>query len=379
MARLISGIATALCFVASVHADSLNLLRAGLAARIRGDLSAAIHYYTQAIDTGELAEPQLAIVLNSRGVAYDIQGHPDRAIADFDAAIRINPDYGEAHINRGLAWAKKREYSRAFEDFTTATRDDSSAFLAFNNRANIYGERGDYNHAIEDYSRAIRLKPDYAEAYYGRANVYVELGDPSKAIPDFDAAIRLKPNDAMAFNDRAYAYQIKREYDRAIPDLDEAIRLKPFSSKIYLNRGVARLYLGRTEAAIEDFATAVRLDPSDTYAVIWLHLARARAGQNDRSELARNSAGIDRSNWPGPLLDLHLGSVSREAISGAALSSGDVKARRNRACQIEFYLATWDLEQGARDQAQQHLRTAADVCPLGSVERLAAEAELGSN
>jgi tetratricopeptide (TPR) repeat protein len=46
-------------------------------------------------------------VLNSRGVAYDIKGDPDKAITDFDAAIRIKADYGEAYINRGLAWVKK--------------------------------------------------------------------------------------------------------------------------------------------------------------------------------------------------------------------------------------------------------------------------------
>jgi hypothetical protein len=52
-------------FVASVHADALNLLRAGLAARVRGDFNTAIAYYTQAIDTGELTQAQRAVVLNA--------------------------------------------------------------------------------------------------------------------------------------------------------------------------------------------------------------------------------------------------------------------------------------------------------------------------
>ena len=92
---------------------SLNLLRAGLAARVRGDFSTAIAYYTQAIDTGELTQSQLAVVLNSRGVAYDFIVEPDKAIADFNAAIQINANYGEAYINRGLAWVKKHDYDPA--------------------------------------------------------------------------------------------------------------------------------------------------------------------------------------------------------------------------------------------------------------------------
>jgi tetratricopeptide (TPR) repeat protein len=181
MVRLILVVVSVFGLIASAHADALNLLRMGLAARMRGDLNGAIHHYTQAIDTGELTQLQLAVVLNSRGVAYDMTGEPDKAIADFNAAIQINAEYGEAYVNRGLAWAKKRDYDRAEADFTAATRDEKFAFLAFNNRGNIYAEKGDYDHAIEDYSRAIRLRPDYADAYYGRANVHNELGDTGKA------------------------------------------------------------------------------------------------------------------------------------------------------------------------------------------------------
>ena len=180
--RFVLAAIIAVSFVASAYADALNLLRAGLAARVRGDFNAAIVYYTQAIDTGELTETQLAVVLNSRGVAHDFVREPDKAIADFNAAIQINANYGEAYINRGLAWVKRRDYDRGLPDFTAATRDEKFAFLAFNNRANIYADKHDYVRAIEDYSQAIRLKPDYADAYYGRANVYNELGEADKGV-----------------------------------------------------------------------------------------------------------------------------------------------------------------------------------------------------
>jgi tetratricopeptide (TPR) repeat protein len=374
MVRFVLALGIAISFAASVHADVLDLLRAGLAARVRGNFDAAISYYTQAIDTGELGQAQLAIVLNARGVAYDVTGEPGKAISDFNVAIQINPDYWEAYSNRGLVWIKKHEYDRAAEDFTAATRDEKVAHLAFNNLANIYAEKGDYDRSIEDYSRAIRLRPDYADAYYGRANIYNELGDTKKAIADFDATIRLNPNHVMALTNRAYAYQIKGEYGRAIPDLDEVIRLQPFSAVVYLYRGVARLYLGSTQAAIQDFANAVRLRPSDAHAVVWLHLARVRAGQDDRSELTRNAASVDRANWPGSLVDLYLSKVSHDSISSAALSNGDLKAQRRRVCEIEFYLATYDLEQGAREEAQQHIRAAAEACAAGGIEFIAARA-----
>jgi len=92
MIRFISALAIAICIAASAHADVLDLLRAGLAARSRGDFDAAISFYTQAINTDALAPPHLAVVLNSRGVAYDIKGDPDKAIKDFDAAIQLKAE-----------------------------------------------------------------------------------------------------------------------------------------------------------------------------------------------------------------------------------------------------------------------------------------------
>jgi hypothetical protein len=50
------------------RADALDLLKAGLAARIRGDFGAAIKFYTEAIDTGSLSDANRAVVSASRGI-----------------------------------------------------------------------------------------------------------------------------------------------------------------------------------------------------------------------------------------------------------------------------------------------------------------------
>ena len=82
------------------------------------------------------------------------------AIADYDTAIRLKPDYAKAYNNRGLA------------------KDNLGQHLA----------------AIADYDTAIRLKPDLAEAYYNRGIAKYNLGQYSAAIADYDTAIRLKPD-----------------------------------------------------------------------------------------------------------------------------------------------------------------------------------------
>jgi tetratricopeptide (TPR) repeat protein len=411
MIRLIGALCLVLGSVLTAHSDVVDLLKAGLAARSRGDFDRAIYYYSQAIATGELDSSVLATVLNGRAVAYDIKGDPDKAIADLDEAIRRKPGYGEAYINRGLAWAHKRDFDRAIADFTEATTLDARfVYLAYGNRGIAFGEKGDTTRALQDLDEALRMRPDYADAYYSRAQVYNAIGDADKALADLDAAIRIQPRmrdayvnrgvfllakdetdraiadfdsairldarDVVALGNRAYAYGSIGQYDRAIADLNEAIRLDPYNAAMYFKRGLTRLYSGRVDVAAQDFATVVRLRPSDAYGVIWLHLARVRERRDDSQEFIRNAAGIDRAKWPGVVVDLYLGSASYDVVSGSALSSGDPKARRRRACDVEFYLATFDLEQGAKDEAQRHLSAAVDLCAPGGIERVAARAEL---
>ena len=58
---------------------------------------------------------------NNRGIAYAEKGDYDRAIQDYDKAIKLNLDFAEAYFNRGLAYAEKGDYDRAIQDYDKAS------------------------------------------------------------------------------------------------------------------------------------------------------------------------------------------------------------------------------------------------------------------
>jgi hypothetical protein len=69
-------------------------------------------------------------------------------------------------------------------------------------------------------------------------------------------------------------------------------------------------------------------------------------------------------------------------LLAASLSDKDAKTQRKRSCEIDFYLGSFDLEKGMRDEARRRLQAAADICVPGEIEFVAAKAELagiGSN
>ena len=77
--------------------------REGYAAHVRGQFSAAIAGYDEAIRL----DPNYARAYNNRGLVYQAKGDLNRAIADFSEAIRLTPTVGAGYINRGMAYAKR--------------------------------------------------------------------------------------------------------------------------------------------------------------------------------------------------------------------------------------------------------------------------------
>jgi tetratricopeptide (TPR) repeat protein len=104
----------------------------------------------------------------SRGTALQARGHLDRAIADYDQSVKLNPNSAVGRLCRAHG-----NYAR-------------NAFDA----------------AIADFNEAIALDPNSAPAFLGRGVAYRAKGDIDHAIADYDESIRLNPGEAMAFNNR---------------------------------------------------------------------------------------------------------------------------------------------------------------------------------
>ncbi|HMF20557.1 MAG TPA: tetratricopeptide repeat protein [Pseudolabrys sp.] len=230
----------------------------GFAAFNAHDYDRAIYDYNEAIRL----DPNNARAIFYRGAAYGNKDDLDRAIADFNEAIRLDPNHARAFYNRGLAYGKKGDNARAIADYDESIRLDPKYALAFNNRGFVYSKKGEYARAITDYDEAIRLDPNNALAFVNRGIAYGRKGDTDRAIADFNEAIRLDPKNSSAFNDRGLGYAKKGDYNRAIANFDEAIRLNPKSALTFCNRGNAKLKIKNNAGARVDIAKAQELDAS---------------------------------------------------------------------------------------------------------------------
>ena len=151
----------------------------------------------------------------------DFQG----AIADYNEAISLSPDYASAYFNRG----------------------------------NAKSALGDKYGAIADYNEAIRLNPDYANAYFNCGNAKKSLGDKYGAIADYNEAIRLNSDYANAYFNRGLTKSALGDKQGAITDYNEAIRLNPNLASAYFNRRLIKKQRGKKKEALADFRKAAEL------------------------------------------------------------------------------------------------------------------------
>ena len=61
-----------------------------------------------------------AVAYYNRASAYQTKGDVDRAIADYNQAVTLKPDYAAAYENRARVFASKGDYTRAVADVTKA-------------------------------------------------------------------------------------------------------------------------------------------------------------------------------------------------------------------------------------------------------------------
>ena len=166
----------------------------------------------------------------------------------------------EDYLARGLDKYKKSDYQGAIADYNEAIRINPNYAAAYNNRRNAKYALGDKQGVIADYNEVIRINPNDPYAYYGRGEAKYALGDKQGAISDYTEIIRIDPNNDQVYISRGKAKYALGDKQGAISDYTEAIRIYPNfpDPQAYYKRGDAKYALGDKQGAISDYTVTIQ-------------------------------------------------------------------------------------------------------------------------
>jgi tetratricopeptide (TPR) repeat protein len=99
--------------------------------------------------------------------------------ADDRARHSESPDVlARTLYSRGNGYQEKGDYDRAIQDYDQAIRLRHTDYRVIFNRGDVYYDKGDYDRAIQDFDQAIRLNPGFALAISRRADAYRPKAEP---------------------------------------------------------------------------------------------------------------------------------------------------------------------------------------------------------
>ena len=164
------------------------LANRGIGLRVCGEYDRAI----ADLDAAILINPDIAGLYLERGLAYDAKGEHQLAIRDFDEAIGRQPELVQAHFGRAMAHQAVGQRELSTVDIDSAMRLDRIMVAAlYMQRGNQLRASGHYGEAIAAFDRTIDINAGWPLAWFGRAASFDEMGNSGRAAVDYRKCIEL--------------------------------------------------------------------------------------------------------------------------------------------------------------------------------------------
>ena len=202
-----------------------------------------------------------AAFYRKRGDDYTAKNEYDRAISDYDEAIRLNPQDAIAFYKRGFAYHYKNNRDRAYEDYKTSIRLENEFALQPMLQCALYNSTNNDNpdKAIEECGKTINSVSNFALAYYIRGNAYQNKKDADRAIADYNKFLEFNPKNVPAYINRGDAYFDKKDYNLAAADYNKAIELD--AGNELAKKNLQRLEAEKSSAAANKPEPSLQVKP----------------------------------------------------------------------------------------------------------------------
>jgi Flp pilus assembly protein TadD len=205
----------------------------------------------------------LCLALGARTHARNFDWRDEATL--WTSVTEVNPNDALAHVNLGNALLEiPGRVPEALSEYQTAVRIYPDYADAHNNLGAILLQSGRTTEAVAEYQAAVRLDPDYPDAHSNLGSALSQIpGRLPEATAELETAVRLDPENARR---RAalgnVLLQIPGRIPEAIVQLETAVRIDPDDGGSHYQLGIALSQMpGRLPQAIQEIEAAARIRP----------------------------------------------------------------------------------------------------------------------
>jgi DNA-binding beta-propeller fold protein YncE len=209
-------------------------------------------------------DPTLAEALYGSGLAYAHQGHVDRAIAQFTAALALQSSYAEARWALYRAYAVKLRLPLLVVSLIVSASAGTMVVRrlrrrVLRERARRLLEEGRRSETIATYERLLQLNRHDLEVCKALEQLYTEEGLESKRQQVNEIIARLEPGNLPALSYLGKQQFAERRFVEAQQTWEKILQCDAAWAEAYFYLGAVQAECGQGDAAVQTFQRAFSL------------------------------------------------------------------------------------------------------------------------
>lgn len=303
--------------------------------------------------------PKYAHAYHMRAKANAGLTNYEKAITDYDAAIKLSPQMQVVIYDKADALMELERYAEAITAYKLFVPSEYK--WTFYNIARAYRNLDKPDSAIYYINEHIRQYPDDEDGYNIKGDIFTDKQDFEKAVSAYTTGLQFAPKDDDLYEDRGDAYFWNHQYTEAINDYQKAIEIE--STPFRLNRmGSCYYYLNEYDKAILFHNKAIKLNPKYKYSYWSLNLTYNKMQRyNDAIAAAHKAIAID-STYDSALGNLGWSYYCAGDYKNCIKYSYKALQYKPSAAYAMFNIALATLHNGDFEKAKERYRFFIDEC-----------------
>ncbi len=205
------------------------------------------------------------------GGVYQKEAHYDQALDQYNAAAHFadqDPSITfdvkkQIRLNLGTLFQQQKNYSQALKAYETVLQVEPNHLLANYYRATALEESGNADAALQGYNRVLTIDPTYRPARDKLLMLAKAQTDPLKLAAGLGQFADRFPTDASVQEQIGEEFHQRKDLDNAAKYYQHAIALNPKMADAWANLGAVYASQGKDDMSVEAYKKATALDPSN--------------------------------------------------------------------------------------------------------------------
>lgn len=219
-----------------------------------------------------------------QGKAAAAGGRIPGAISNFEAALRLHPDYADAHAQLGSALWQAGQGEEAQRHLEQAIALQPRSIGARNTLAGVRRQQRRWDEAIKGYQESLAIRPGNVPTLNQLGLACLESGEADEAYKWLEQAKRIAPENPTTQRNLGLAAAARGRLDLAADHFERALHLRPDYADAELQWGLMLARARRLPEALVHFQRAVDLAPGSGQAHFMLAMALRELGRTSEGE-----------------------------------------------------------------------------------------------